>query len=420
MNIISRIVNQGTQNSADTASNKHTKVTNWIALLVCFFILQNMLVSVYFGVIQLAIIQLLNCLLLCLVPAFNSMGKRLLATTWFSGVMIFFLTIYGLTNSLDTNTIFYFPLMVFVLFFLFPASERGYVFLLVGLVIICFTGSFLWHYLSTPPLFPVPTGFNDGQRWNAILGVPFLSGAFGAYAFYAINHAEQEVAREKEKTEQLLLNILPPSVAERFKNDQSLLAEGFESVTVLFADIADFTALSTQLSPDEVVRFLNTLFSEFDRLAELYGLEKIKTIGDAYMVAGGVPEPSSDHTRKVCAMAIGMREIVGNMKRPDGAPLYIRIGINTGPVTAGVIGVKKFIYDLWGDTVNTASRMESHAEEGHIQVTEKVYQILKAECEFRPRGTIQVKGKGAMETYFLTGMQGAYEASARRGQSNPN
>ncbi len=409
MNIIRWIVDQGTEHKAGSFAHKYTRVTNWITLIVFGFMLQNMMVAIYFKVLPLLIIELVHCLLLCLVPILNRLGRRLLATALFSVVMILFVTIYALVNALDTNTIFYLPLIIFALFFLFPVSKKAYVFSFVGLVSICFVLAFTWHYYGLAPLIAAPPGFQDGQRWNAIAGIPFLSGAFGVYAFYAIHHAERETEREKEKAEQLLLNILPPSVAQRFKDDQSLFAEGFDSVTVLFADIVGFTRFTAQLPPDAVVRFLNNLFSEFDRLVETYGLEKIKTIGDEYMVAGGVPLPTEDHAEKICAMALDMMEIVRGVRRPDGVALNIRIGIHSGPVTAGVIGVKKFIYDLWGDTVNTASRMETHAEDGHIQVTEAVYRAVRADFVLVPRGPIEVKGKGLMETYYLTGLKGAEE-----------
>jgi adenylate cyclase len=146
---------------------------------------------------------------------------------------------------------------------------------------------------------------------------------------------------------------------------------------------------------------LNDVFSKFDTLTETFKLEKIKTIGDAYMVAGGVPVPSNNHLQKICRMAIKIQEVIKEMKSPDGKQVQMRIGISTGPVTAGVIGVKKFIYDLWGDTVNTASRMESHGEGGSIQITDDVYKLIKNEFECTVRGTIQVKGKGTMTTYFL-------------------
>jgi class 3 adenylate cyclase len=205
---------------------------------------------------------------------------------------------------------------------------------------------------------------------------------------------------EQEKSERLLLNVLPASIAARLKQTDDVIADAFPEVTVLFADIVDFTPRSERVAPEQVVQILNDLFSVFDQLAQQRGLEKIKTIGDAYMVAGGLPDPRPDHAQAVAEMALAIREEVARRSDPSGPPL-IRIGIDTGPVVAGVIGTSKFSYDLWGDTVNTASRMESHGVAGCIQVTARTYQRLRDGYRFEPRGPIQVKGKGEIVTYFL-------------------
>lgn len=213
----------------------------------------------------------------------------------------------------------------------------------------------------------------------------------------------REAQAERAKSERLLLNILPEAIARQLRDEHRALADGFEEVTVLFSDIVGFTPLSERLPPESVVRLLNRVFSEFDTLADKHGLEKIKTIGDAYMVAGGLPERSADHAEVVARMALEMQQVMGSFAAELGEPLELRIGINTGPVVAGVIGRKKFIYDLWGDTVNTASRMESHGTPGRIQVTEAVRARLAGRFDFEPRGEIEVKGKGAMEVYYLVG-----------------
>ncbi len=212
---------------------------------------------------------------------------------------------------------------------------------------------------------------------------------------------QEALAQQQEQSERLLLNILPEAIAQRLKQESGSIADCFEDVTVLFADIVGFTQLSSRLSAPELVRLLNQIFSTFDQLAEKHGLEKIKTIGDAYMVVGGLPEPRDDHAEAIAEMALDMQEAIANFRRQLGEPLNIRIGINTGPVVAGVIGLKKFIYDLWGDTVNTASRMESHGKEGCIQVTAETYQRLQEKYVFESRGLIRVKGKGEMSAYLL-------------------
>jgi adenylate cyclase len=182
-----------------------------------------------------------------------------------------------------------------------------------------------------------------------------------------------------------------------------VIADAFPEVTVLFADLVDFTRRSQRIGPAQVVATLNELFSAFDELAQRHGLEKIKTIGDAYMVAGGLPQPRPDHAEAIAEMALAIREEVARRADPRGQPLQVRIGIDTGPVEAGVIGTVKFSYDLWGDTVNTASRMESHGIAGCIQVTERTYQRLRDGYRFQRRGPIPVRGMGELVTWFLVG-----------------
>jgi class 3 adenylate cyclase len=213
----------------------------------------------------------------------------------------------------------------------------------------------------------------------------------------------RELDLEREKSERLLLNVLPAPIAARLKQTEGVIADGFPEVTVLFADIVDFTSRSERIAPEQVVEVLNDLFSAFDRLARQRGLEKIKTIGDAYMVVGGLPEPRPDHAEAVAEMALTMLEEVAGRSDPSGRPLAVRIGIDTGPVVAGVIGTSRFSYDLWGDTVNTASRMESHGVPGCIQVTGRTYRRLRDRYRFQRRGPIPVKGKGDVVTYFLVG-----------------
>ncbi|MGC9503628.1 adenylate/guanylate cyclase domain-containing protein [Baaleninema sp.] len=211
----------------------------------------------------------------------------------------------------------------------------------------------------------------------------------------------EQLRVEQEKSERLLLNILPQPIAERLKQNPRTIADSFTDVSVLFADIVGFTKLWSRISPTELVELLNEIFSGFDELAEKNGLEKIKTIGDAYMVVGGLPIPREDHAEAIAQMALDMQRQMAQFNQGDREPFSIRIGINTGPVVAGVIGTNKFIYDLWGDTVNTASRMESHGIANTIQVTEATYERLKASFCFERRGVIEVKGKGKMTTYLL-------------------
>jgi class 3 adenylate cyclase len=246
--------------------------------------------------------------------------------------------------------------------------------------------------VAKEPLLPV---LSDAVRDAALFAAVLLLGE-------AVR-ARSALDVERQRSERLLLNVLPAAIAARLKQSQGVIADGFPDVTVLFADIVNFTPLSERIAPEGVVRLLDELFSVFDQLAQRHGLEKIKAIGDAYMVVGGLPDPRPDHAQAVAEMALAMREEAARHTGPGGQPLQVRIGIDTGPVVAGVIGRSKFSYDLWGDTVNTASRMESHGLAGCIQVTDRTYQRLQNRYRFQRRGPIPVRGKAAMVTYLLLG-----------------
>ena len=212
----------------------------------------------------------------------------------------------------------------------------------------------------------------------------------------------REINRQHRESNRLLLNILPASVAERLKRGE-VVADYFDRVGVLFADIEGFTPYSSDMAPAELVDVLNKVFSGFDRLTEKYGLEKIKTIGDAYMVVSGLESCHPDHLTALANMALDMQSLMHDLQRSGALHLRLRVGIHAGPAMAGIIGMKKFSYDLWGDTVNVASRMESCGIAGQIQVTRDVYQLLKSDFSFEKRGHIPVKGKGEMLVYLLRG-----------------
>ncbi len=213
----------------------------------------------------------------------------------------------------------------------------------------------------------------------------------------------EQLRVEREKSERLLLNVLPKSIADQLRENQTVIAEKFDDATVLFADLVNFTEWSAGITPVELVYTLNEVFSRFDELTARYGLEKIKTIGDGYMVAGGIPQRRDDHAEAIAEMALDMQDALADFNREHSSAISIRTGINVGPVVAGIIGTKKFIYDLWGNTVNTASRMESHSLAGCIQVTGETHKRLEHKYRFDKRGLIQVKGIGETTTYFLVG-----------------
>jgi adenylate cyclase len=209
---------------------------------------------------------------------------------------------------------------------------------------------------------------------------------------------EYDLHIERERSESLLLNILPAPIAARLKDGEKVIADQFDEATVLFVDIANFTPLASNMSPDKLVDMLNGIFSVFDSIVEKHGLEKIKTMGDAYMAVGGLPLPNKYHAEAVANAALDM---LNEFPKLTEQCLQLRIGIHTGPVVAGVIGKNKFNYDLWGDTVNIASRMQSHGQPNHIQVSAKTYEYLKDKFMLKPRGEIEIKGKGTMQTYMM-------------------
>ena len=216
-----------------------------------------------------------------------------------------------------------------------------------------------------------------------------------------IKQQQEALVKEQDKSERLILNILPKEIAERLKNKEEIIAESFESASVLFADIVSFTTMSSKLKAEEVVSLLNEIFLLFDVLIERHGCEKIKTIGDAYMAVAGVPVRDEDHAHKIAALGINMLHEVSNFNNTRDVKISIRIGINSGPVVAGVIGRKKFLYDLWGDTVNTASRMESYGVPDKIQITESTRMLIYKDYTIEPREEIDVKGKGKMNTFLI-------------------
>jgi class 3 adenylate cyclase len=228
---------------------------------------------------------------------------------------------------------------------------------------------------------------------------------------HLIDERTKELYAEKQTSERLLLNVLPAPIAERLKREQGVIVDGFDQVSVIFADIVGFTAMSASTTPERLVAMLDELFSVFDDLAEVHGLEKIKTIGDAYMAVAGIPEPRDDHAPAAARMALDMQAALQEYASRTGANLAIRIGIHTGSVVAGVIGRKKFIYDLWGDTVNVASRMESHGIAGRIHISEATCERLRGSFEVQARGMMDIKGKGMMKTYLLVGEKPAEAAT---------
>jgi class 3 adenylate cyclase len=222
-----------------------------------------------------------------------------------------------------------------------------------------------------------------------------------------------KLAQEEEKSNRLLRNILPREIADTLKEREGIIAEHFDSASILFADLVDFTSISACMKPHDVVGLLNEIFSHFDDLAEQYGLEKIKNIGDCYMVAAGVPQERQDHAQVLVRVGLAMMSYVEGRSFGDGRRIALRVGINSGPVVAGVIGRKKFVYDLWGDTVNVASRMESHGASGKMQITDSTHKLIKKDFICEPKGSIMVKGKGLMPIWHVVAEKASHSSGVQ-------
>lgn len=300
-----------------------------------------------------------------------------------------------------------------LLFLLFTRREIK---ALVLFSAIYWLGFLLIEYRFTAPGldYPFPDGIIEQIYGLSVTGT-FAAVALVVGLFFAeIHRAEKRLQQEYERSESLLLNILPASIAERLKHQHEdsnsktsgrLIADSVPEATVLFADIVGFTPLSERLPPASLVDLLNRIFSRFDAIVQQHGLEKIKTIGDAYMLVGGLPQARPDHCQAVALAALDMREALASLNVAEQQSLQIRIGLHCGPLTAGVIGRHKFAYDIWGDTVNIASRLESHSLPGQIQVSKSVYQKLGKDFDFETRGEIELKGRGRMPTWFLLSRQ---------------
>ena len=257
----------------------------------------------------------------------------------------------------------------------------------------------------------VPHDRGLGPPWTLTVG--FISSVVGSavivmttiwFAMREIARAEKAMEAEYQRSESLLANILPASIAARLKDPtRTIIADKYDDASILFADIAGYTKRASDTTPSDLVRFLDALYTDLDALVDKHGLEKIKTSGDSYMVVSGVPQPRGDHVQAIACLALDMAEAVADLKDPQGRDVPLRIGLASGPVVAGVVGARKFFYDVWGDAVNVASRMESTDVEGRIQVPQAVYERLKSEYVLEERGLVDVKGKGPMHTWYLVG-----------------
>jgi class 3 adenylate cyclase len=295
-----------------------------------------------------------------------------------------------------------FVFLVVIFSFIQPFYSRRFSALLAGGAIFCGTATML-YMIDRAPIYDLDSRFFIAT--TVAIGVvvfPMMVLAMVLPFIDASARAEKEITKAYGESESLLLNILPEPIAAKLKSTKGMIAENYERVAILFADIVGFTRMSDQMQPAEVVTLLNELFNTIDEIVEKYGVEKIKTIGDAYMVVAGLPNPMKKPEETIALLALDIQSAVAKFREPGTEnPVRVRIGINSGRVVAGVIGHQKFAYDLWGDAVNIAARMEATGVEGKIQVTDAFAQVLADGFEFEPRGEIEVKGKGRLRTSFL-------------------
>ena len=282
---------------------------------------------------------------------------------------------------------------------LFAGRRQSFGWFAIYLALVALSGSL---QIFMPPSNNLPPAVIISFFVLNISGVSLVAFVLMQHFVNQKNTALDLLRIEQDKSERLLLNVLPREVADRLKNEGRSIAEQFDAVSILFADMVGFTSLSARLAPQEMVDLLNEVFSSFDVFVKRYDLEKIRTIGDNYMVASGVPRPRSDHAQALACLALDMHAYL-EQAQAAGKPLQFRIGISSGPVIGGVIGQEKFHYDIWGDAVNVASRMESQGAAGKIQITRPTYDLICRDFICEPHGSIQVKGKGEMDTWFLMG-----------------
>ena len=398
-NYYHKIVDLGITDKLSETNKRKVRSTNIATLMSIFFLicwvpfaffLQDTPIPNY--------VNLVGILFFLPIFIFNNLGNRVLAAIWLFFVAYFYIILNLLLYGYESGVPLIFVILIPIPFLTIPLQNR---ILAVTLsLIVCITWFCIVSYQSLFPPNLKGANFEFTLQINvAFIGLLFLTMFFNFSG--TINRAEESLQLEREKSDSLLHNILPQFIAKRLKEKHEIIADGIPNASVLFADLVGFTKLSENLSPKQLVNQLNEVFSEFDKISEKYGLEKIKTIGDAYMVSGGLNYKEEEHLSNLAEMAIEMLEFITDRNKKVNYKLEIRIGIHIGPLVAGVIGIKKFAYDIWGDTVNLASRMESHGIPGKIHVSEQVKNLLDEKFQFKLRGKIEVKGKGLVTTYFL-------------------
>lgn len=332
------------------------------------------------------------------IPLLHRFGPAAAPLVLVATAYVYFFVIAALLGTGTGIYLYYLASMALVVLF-FGTERRGFIIVFGVLAPVLAIAAEILLPHSTGVL---PRAHLLGHFAGSVIGSCAILFAVVLFAIREVDQAEEAVTREYERSEALLLNILPADVARRLKTPGgSVLADRYEDASVLFADMEGFTGRADDTTPEELVRFLNRVFTDFDRLVTQHGLEKIKTSGDAYMVVSGVPTPRADHAAALADLALALRAVTTGLLDPHGRRVPVRIGMASGPIVAGVIGTNKFFYDVWGDTVNMASRMESTGVPGRIQVSPATRDRLRGAFALEPRGTVEVKGKGPVQTWFL-------------------
>jgi adenylate cyclase len=400
--LLKAIIDAGVRPEMPVRKARFVKACNLIAIISALWLMGILpMFTQYLPATRVVTFTTAACALgLCFTPLINSFGFYRSAQAYAPTIAIVAVAYNALYFGHQAwNDL----LLIAAILIAFYYVESLYILLWVtGCAGALFVGVESWYALGHQGFLEghVPDQFLITIRNASVYNVAVLTIAFAYYNRAILNSTQRALDKEAARSEALLLNILPKSIAERLKNSTELIADRVPEVSIIFADLVGFTEISRKMDAGQLVGMLNEIFLGFDRAAKRLGLEKIKTIGDAYMVVAGVPEPRADHLQAATEMALAMQMHVEGLssRHPD---LQLRIGIHTGPVVAGVIGENKFSYDLWGDNVNIASRMESHGLPGRIHVSEAVVRAARDKSQFEARGLIDVKGQGAMQTYFF-------------------
>jgi adenylate cyclase len=409
---LSSIIGYGTERYPEKVARRLRafNITAWVGALIPLTFAVLRLLDPAPGMVARGLVNASYALVLALLPLLNRFSPLAGPLTL---VAFSYAFIFRVVWQVGTAGGSYFTfLTASALGLLFLGTERVWLTALIAAVAI---GLVITLHVTVPPNTGLlsPSALFYG---NFLINVTTTTVILYTVVFYALRQmerAEGAAEREHARSESLLANILPQSVAARLKaGSGAVIADSYDAASVLFADMEGFTARATDTAPDELVRFLDGVFTKLDGLVERHGLEKIKTTGDAYMVVSGVPEPRPDHAVAIADLALDFRDALSGLLDPRGRAVPVRIGIASGPVVAGVVGTRKFFYDVWGDAVNTASRMETTDEAGRIQVAPETYALIKGAFELKERGLVDVRGKGPMRTWFLVGRKASTEQAA--------